>query len=337
MMYNIVKTILKVGFLFFYKSVKIIGRDHIPKKGAVLFIPNHPNALIDPLLVAYKNPRVTSFLTRASVFGNPLVDRFFDSVNMLPIYRPRDGADKMHLNEAIFEKCETLLGQEKGLMIFAEGSHNNNKQVRPLKTGFARIALRTLDKFPEIEDIQIVPVGINYDNPTKAWSRASVYFGPPISVQDVISGLEEQKEKIQKLCAVTQKAMQPLSIHIESNYEENFNKLKNSAIDLSDPYTSNSAVKTQKFPKKQKNNLLSLMSKLIYYASILLNLIPFLIWSWMKPKVADEEFQSTFKFAICMTILPLNLMVLSLIIGKYYLIAWIGLWLLSKTNLYRES
>ena len=27
--------------------------------------------------------------------------------------------------------------------------------------------------------------------------------------------------------------MQPLSIHIESNYEENFNKLKNSAIDLS--------------------------------------------------------------------------------------------------------
>ena len=38
MMYNIVKTVLKIGFLFFYKSVKILGRDHIPKKGAVLFI-----------------------------------------------------------------------------------------------------------------------------------------------------------------------------------------------------------------------------------------------------------------------------------------------------------
>ena len=89
--YNFMKHYIKLGFFFYYKKIKHYGKENIPKKGAILFVSNHPNALIDPLLIKtglYKDLHV---LTRASVFTNKFVIKIFESVKMIPIYRKRDG------------------------------------------------------------------------------------------------------------------------------------------------------------------------------------------------------------------------------------------------------
>ncbi|MDA8594925.1 1-acyl-sn-glycerol-3-phosphate acyltransferase [Flavobacteriaceae bacterium] len=332
-MYYLVKHFLQFGFFFYYKRVRLVGLENIPKKGAVLFIPNHPNALIDPLLVAYRNPRSTYFLTRSSVFKGGVLNKFFASVHMFPIYRPRDGKEKMHLNEAIFKKCEYILSKEKSLVVFAEGSHNINKKVRPLKTGFARIALRTFQAYPELEDIKIIPVGMNYNHPTKAWSKASVFFGPALSAKSIISGLESELDQINALCKKTQEAMLPWSIHIEKNYSENYQKLTNSNIDLTDPIAGNQAIKDQIFPSKKSHK--SVLSSLIYGLAILLNLIPFLIWKRARKGIKDDEFISTFRFGICMTLVPINLIICILIFGWLYLGLWVLSFLLSQGSWYK--
>ena len=38
------------------KKIIVNGKENIPKKGAVLFIVNHPNGLIDPLIITTNNP-----------------------------------------------------------------------------------------------------------------------------------------------------------------------------------------------------------------------------------------------------------------------------------------
>ena len=96
---------------------------------------NHPNGLIDPLIVAVNNPRIQHFLVRASAFKKPLIKRFLESLNLMPIFRIRDGVKQLGKNTEVFEKCFDLLNQQKALMIFPEGSHNHKRNVRKLSKG----------------------------------------------------------------------------------------------------------------------------------------------------------------------------------------------------------
>ena len=68
--------------------------------------------------------RFSYFLTRAAVFKKPLVAKLLNSVQMLPVYRIRDGWGNIANNNAIFESCTKLLHQGNAVAIFPEGSHN---------------------------------------------------------------------------------------------------------------------------------------------------------------------------------------------------------------------
>ena len=103
--YLFVKIYMRAGFAFYFKKILISGKENIPRNKAILFVANHQNALIDPLLIGATTPRELNFLTRADVFNKPLVKRLLSTVNMLPIYRIRDGITSLSRNEEVFEKC----------------------------------------------------------------------------------------------------------------------------------------------------------------------------------------------------------------------------------------
>jgi 1-acyl-sn-glycerol-3-phosphate acyltransferase len=321
-MYTLVKNIIRFGIFFYFKRVKIYGRDKIPSSGPIVFIGNHPNALIDPLLVAFKNPRNPYFLTRASVFGNRFLSGFFDRIKMLPIYRPRDGKNQMYKNEEIFKKCENILGEGNSLGVFAEGSHCIEKRIRPLKSGFARIVLATLESFPELKDIQLVPIGLNYSDPTQALSEASVYFGDPISTRQVLSGVKDEKGYINALTIVVEENLKNVTTHVSGdNYIDKINYLNSRRIDFTDPESANKALEDfdeKKWNEDQiKSTSKTFFEKTIRGFFILTNLIPYLIWKKLQSSIKDIEFISTFRFAICMTLVIFNLFAQFLILGYY--------------------
>jgi 1-acyl-sn-glycerol-3-phosphate acyltransferase len=75
---------VKIGLFFTLKKIEVHGTKNIPKKGAVLFVANHQNALLDAILIPTTNSRNIHFLTRASAFKNKLADKVLRSLNMVP-------------------------------------------------------------------------------------------------------------------------------------------------------------------------------------------------------------------------------------------------------------
>ena len=91
--YYFFKVFVKTGLFFYSKKIKVTGKNNIPKDGAVLFTSNHPNGLIDPLIIATHIKRKTHFLVQAGVFKNKSVANFFDLLGMTP-HAHRLPADK---------------------------------------------------------------------------------------------------------------------------------------------------------------------------------------------------------------------------------------------------
>lgn len=291
--YYFVKALIKSSLFFYTKKIGVSGKNNIPKKGAVLFMVNHPNGLIDPLIVAVNNPRVQHFLVRAAVFKKPLVKKFLATLNLMPIYRIRDGVQKLGKNQEIFEKCFSIFNQGKALMIFPEGSHNRKRTIRPLSKGFTRIVFGALEQNPDLK-IQIVPVGITYQNSSVYPSNITLNYGTPILANSYYDP-EDQVSKTRELKEIITQQLQQLSVHIpdDENYNEVLNSLNKANVDFTRVRETNEMIKTGNIVgRKRSTNLLAFLKPLI----VLNTLIPWLLWKYVDKKNDEIEFVDTFRF-----------------------------------------
>ena len=317
--YYLVKFYIRLGLFFYYKKLKIVGQENIPKRGAILFVGNHQNALIDPLIIATTNNRNTHFLTRAGVFKKKLIILFFDSVQMIPIYRVRDGWTTLAKNNAIFEKCIEILNSQKALLIFPEGSHNLVRKVRPLSKGFTRILFGAFEKYPNL-DIYIVPVGLNYTRITDFPSSASVYYGKPILVNtywdknDVFKSTNSLKK-------VVHNGMKILTTHIDENgeeYDRTASKLDQLKIDYLNPIATNKIIKEIDHQSITGSQPLSRSHKNIFYYVFLINsFLPWKVWKKLQKGISEPEFISSIRFGLGITLFPIFYILQSLVL-KYF-------------------
>ena len=316
--YQLVKIYVKIGLFFLMKKISIHGKENIPKKGAIMFIPNHQNALLDAILIPTNTSRNTHFLTRAAVFKNKKVALIFDSLNMLPVYRIRDGFNTIEKNLAIFEKCFKILNHKKALEIFAEGEHHIDRRILPLKKGFARIILGTLLQYPDLE-IKIVPVGINYDSHLKYPSSTSIYFGEPIDANQYFN-IKNPDLQFKEIISVVTKAMKKLTLHVDDveNYDAIIQKLDTNNINYLNPFEANKLLENidqlpdNPPPKPQQKNWFLPLQLLAKMNSIL----PLLIWRKLRNGITDILFTNTFRFALITTLFPIFYLIQAAII--YY-------------------
>lgn len=173
----------------YYRRVTRRGLANIPKNKPVIFAANHQNSLIDPIVIATTNRFPVFFLTKSDVFKKPFIAKILYSLNMLPIYRERDGADFKEKNVAIFNRCSQILAGNGRIIIFPEGSHNNQNRLRNLKKGIARIALQANRETEE--DIWIVPVGLNYTNTRNKCADLLVSYGKAINATELINSKKD--------------------------------------------------------------------------------------------------------------------------------------------------
>ncbi|MFK5856001.1 MAG: lysophospholipid acyltransferase family protein [Bacteroidota bacterium] len=221
--FNIIRSIVRFWHnIFFYKSFIVLGKDNIPSDKPLIFTPNHQNALMDALALAYSVKRTLIFVARSDIFKKPVIARILYYIKILPIYRIRDGFDTVKKNQNIIRKTIDIINAGNGMAILPEGNHSGIRRLRPLKKGFARMAFQTEEANDFNLDINIVPVGIYYDNYQKYRSSLIVNFGSPVSVGDFV---EEYKTNpaiaINKIKDKLAEHMKPLIINIESddNYE----------------------------------------------------------------------------------------------------------------------
>lgn len=178
----------------FFGGVKLYGNEKIPKDGAVFFTPNHQGAFMDAVLIGSFVTRSVSFLTRADVF-NKWSRPILNALNMMPIYRIRDGIGSLSQNDAVFETCYDLLSKKRSILIFPEGNHSADHFLRPLSKGTARLALDARDRVDEKTKIYIIPTGINYFSHRFPLSKVHIKFGEPIELSQYMDLYHEHKQK----------------------------------------------------------------------------------------------------------------------------------------------
>lgn len=179
----------------FYKRVVVRKQFPIPQDKPLVYCSNHQNAFLDALIIAVVTKTQPASLVRADVFKNPIAKKILNAMKMLPVFRMRDGYNSLSNNDGIFATVRSLLQHNGSIIIFPEGNHGERKQLRPLKKGVGRIVLSTLDTSPELDDIEVVPIGLEYSYYENFRSSVMVEFGEPISVKQFLDNYKENEAK----------------------------------------------------------------------------------------------------------------------------------------------
>lgn len=214
--YNILYCYVKFWYKkVFYRKVVIINYEKVPDEGSLIFTPNHQNALMDALAALFAVKKQLVFMARSDIFKKFAPILYF--LKILPVYRIRDGIDTLKKNQAIFDKTVDVLNANNGLVILPEGNHKGERRLRQLKKGFARIAFQTEEAGGMKNSIQVIPMGIDYDDYVHCRSRQIINFGSPIDVSDYINDFKENPAiGLNKIKNRLAEAMKPLIIHIKS-------------------------------------------------------------------------------------------------------------------------
>ena len=179
--YKIFKPILGLIFRIHYNP-KIIGKENIPKEGAIIVAGNHMHVMdqCGPIL-ASKRP--IHYMAKKEYFDGKFA-WFFKMMGCISVNR------SIHDEEAK-EKAMNVLLDEKSLGIFPEGTRNKtDKFLLPFKFGCVSMAKKT--------DAYIVPFAVTGDY--KFRSKNLVYrIGKPFKVTNM--ELPEANKKLERVIA----------------------------------------------------------------------------------------------------------------------------------------
>lgn len=238
MLYKVFKVIVQLSLSAYFKRIEIIGKEHI-EEGRAVYVCNHPGAMIDPILIAMSVRKPFHYITGAEWFGKGLKRWLFqDQFNMIPVYRPwlnKDRDARPQSNEDMFQACYESLERGDRIMIYPEASSMTVPWIRELKTGAARIKIggdAYLNKKGDTDGkVKIIPIGINYENPHRFQTRATIVVGEPID----FSGIEVQGDLVVAAREMTERirvGMQACVLHM---VEEAYYPVVKNVIKLMEP------------------------------------------------------------------------------------------------------
>ena len=189
-LYDLLVAFLRVVTRIFFRSIEVSGLENVPREGAVVLVGNHPNSLLDPVLISTTCRRRVRFAAKEPLFHGPLRP-FLWIAGSVPVKRRQDqvegaaedavvaGAPARVDNNAAFDALTAVLRDGEAFGIFPEGISHTRPELAPLKSGAARIVLSAASSgLP----VQIVPCGLSYRQRDRMRSRVLVQFGTPITV-----------------------------------------------------------------------------------------------------------------------------------------------------------
>src|SRR4030095_9587808 len=180
MVRRIITSILRLALRIYFRRIEVAGLENVPRDQPVIFVLNHPNALVDPVFLLCFAPRKVSFLAKAPLFRMPVIGSLVRALDSLPAYRQQDAGEDVTRNRETFDAARKLLLNGGTIGICPEGVSHNEPRLKPLKTGAARIALGAASSGAQL-DVKIVPVGLYYTEKTTFRSSALLRFGEPIN------------------------------------------------------------------------------------------------------------------------------------------------------------
>ncbi|MBI3328185.1 MAG: 1-acyl-sn-glycerol-3-phosphate acyltransferase [Nitrospinae bacterium] len=161
----------------FFREIVVEGREHLPATGPAIITPNHPNALLDPLVLQVLSPPLRlRFVAKAPLFRIPLLGWIMRRMRAIPVVRRLD-TDAPVDYTPFFTACLDTLGAGDSLVIFPEGRSLPQPFMAPLRTGAARLFYLAHERGV---DVRILPVGLNYERGAMFRTSVLVSVAPPL-------------------------------------------------------------------------------------------------------------------------------------------------------------
>lgn len=161
----------------FYRSVEVEGTP--PDHGPVILAASHLNGFVDPVLLAATLRIFPRFIAKATLWNITVARVPLDFLRVIPVHRRVDGGAGDG-NIGTFDAAVTALAAGSVVAIFPEGTTHDDPTIRPIRTGIARIAVEAAAA--GVEHLEIVPVGVSYEDKVSARGRAIVHFGEAVRV-----------------------------------------------------------------------------------------------------------------------------------------------------------
>jgi 1-acyl-sn-glycerol-3-phosphate acyltransferase len=219
MIRRLIVALVKTALRIYFRRIEVTGLEHVPLDKPVIFVLNHPNALVDPVVLLCRAPRRVSFLAKAPLFRMPVLGYLVKAMDSLPVYRRQDEGEDMSKNQETFIAARKLLAGGGTIAICPEGVSHDAPGLKPIKTGAARISLASVST-GEVSDLKIVPAGLYYTSKTRFRSSALLYFGRPLSVESV--KLEPDgsppRDAVRELSSRIEKALR--EVILDAHHEE---------------------------------------------------------------------------------------------------------------------
>src|SRR5467141_1898218 len=121
-MRTLVRSVFGLVLRVFFRRIEVSGSAHVPARGPVLFVLNHPNGLIDPAFLLCLAPRRVSLLAKAPLFRMPVVGWFCRVMEAIPVQRRLDAGADLSQNRETFEAARRVLLTGGVIAIFPEGA-----------------------------------------------------------------------------------------------------------------------------------------------------------------------------------------------------------------------
>jgi len=214
--YRLMRWLLRQVVRAFYRQVETVGLENIPPEGGgpVIFAGNHPNSLIDPLLIVATSGRIVHFAAKDTLFRSRLLRIFLGALGAVPIRRRMDHGKSDVDNSDAFDALFGILAKGRAIGIFPEGISHEQAQLARLKTGAARIAYGVMAKHAELP-LRIVPCGLTYIHRRHFRSRVLVQYGPPVVIgpEELEAYRRDERSAVRALTADIETGLRGLTIN----------------------------------------------------------------------------------------------------------------------------
>lgn len=186
MLYQTLRAAARVALHWYYSDVIVQGRDRIPSRGPLLVVANHPNALVDALLVVATVDRRVLLTAKATLFEHTVLAWFLGVVGVVPLRRARDERRAVQQNVPVARNADAFrmvthaFQNERVVLVFPEGISHDEPSLAPLKSGAARMALQAREA--GARGLHVLPIGLVYEEKERPRSRILVRIGEPVDI-----------------------------------------------------------------------------------------------------------------------------------------------------------
>ena len=214
MLYGFARILLNPLVKEFFSRVEVLGAPLL-EDGPLLVVANHPNQMMDPLLVASSFRRPCWFLAKSTLFSLAPVAWVLRNLHMIPVFRKQDDPSQMHRNADSLAEAESILSRSCAVVIFPEGTSLGERRLAAIKTGSARIALQTEHANAFMLGLRIQAIGLTYSSFTDFQSSVTIAVSEPIEVREWRERFEtDAQEAVRQLTAEIEQKLKSVSVEV---------------------------------------------------------------------------------------------------------------------------